>query len=68
MPSLAEIVSATISVSHMMPSAYRRPTRMDGSAPGKITFLYKSHRRNPYTLPISISPGSMERMPCNVFR
>ena len=31
------MVSATISVSHMMPSAKRRPTKIDGSAPGKIT-------------------------------
>ena len=31
------MVSATIRVSHMMPSAKRKPTKIDGSAPGKIT-------------------------------
>ncbi|MBS7585873.1 hypothetical protein [Ancylobacter defluvii] len=28
------MVSATISVSHMMPSAKRSPTKIDGRAPG----------------------------------
>ena len=37
MPDCAEIVSATISVSHMMPSEKRKPTKIDGSAPGRIT-------------------------------
>ena len=35
------MVSATIKVSHMMPSAKRRPTKIDGSAPGK-TIVRKS--------------------------
>ena len=37
MPDEAEIVSATISVSHMMPSEKRNPTRIEGSAPGRMT-------------------------------
>ena len=31
------MVSATISVSHMMLSEKRKPTSTDGSAPGRIT-------------------------------
>ena len=34
MPDCAEMVSATISVTHISPNAKRTPTRIDGNAPG----------------------------------
>ena len=39
MPVVAEMVSATISVSHIMPNEKRTPTKILGNAPGKITSL-----------------------------
>ena len=60
MPELAEIVSETIKVVHITPSAYRKPIKMVGMAPGKITFVNICHFVNRYDCPISINFGSID--------
>tara|TARA_R100000458_G_scaffold52722_1_gene54461 strand:- start:598 stop:741 length:144 start_codon:yes stop_codon:yes gene_type:complete len=47
MPELAEMVSATIRVNHMKPRAKRTPTRIDGNAPGRITWRNKAKPDSP---------------------
>ncbi len=68
MPLLDEMVSATISVNHMKPSANRTPTRIEGKAPGRITSRNKARPLRPYERPISMRPASTARMPCKVLR
>jgi hypothetical protein len=46
-PELADIVSATINVTHMIPREKRMPTKMDGKAAGRITFQNKEKPLNP---------------------
>ena len=36
-PDFAAIVSATIKVTHMRPNDWRKPTKIEGAAPKKIT-------------------------------
>ena len=47
MPACAEMVSATIKITHISPSENRSPTKMLDSAPGRMICRYSCQRLRP---------------------
>jgi hypothetical protein len=68
MPLSALTVSPITSESQAMPSAKRRPTRNDGSAPGSTTRRIIPQRPTPQALESSAKRGSTPRIPLWRFR